>query len=237
MIQGFFKKALDLPHKPIPMAIHLIVEDALRASWDKLRKKPPAGFQLGTAHEDVVTHELLKILHGEVFDSDEVSGFNREYFVPPVREAKLENFNGTRRDLMPDLLIGMQGRPKAKIPWQDFLFIECKPVDRRHPAGSAYCDAGLIRFVRGDYAWTMTSALMIGYASKDYSISPKLTDALKERSAEISTVSHPQPCGYSRQTAISEATHLSKHSRTFSYVQTGIGAPTITVRHLWLKRD
>src|ERR1039457_6039333 len=174
MIQGFFKAELDLPHKSIPLAIHLIVEDALRTSWDKLRENPPAGFLIGTAHEDVVTHELLKILHGEVFDSGEVAGFTRDYFMPPVREAKLENFDGTRRDLMPDLLIGLIGRPKAQIPWQDWLFVECKPVDRKHPAGSAYCDDGLIRFVRGDYAWAMTSALMVGSANKDYCILPKL---------------------------------------------------------------
>jgi hypothetical protein len=236
MIQGFFKEEADLPHKPIPLAIHLIVEDALRASWNKLRKNPPSGFIIGTAQEDVATHELLKVLHGEVFDSGEVGGFTHDYFMSPVREAKLENFDGTRRDLMPDLLVGMIGRLKARIPWQDYLFIECKPVGRKHPAGSAYCDEGLIRFVRGDYAWAMTSALMVGYAHQDYSISPKLNDALKARSAEIPTISHPQPCRHSKSTVISEATNLSVHGRTFKYVQTGTAAPPITIRHLWLKR-
>ena len=51
MIQGFFKEEAELPHKPIPLAIQLIVEDALRASWDKLRKHPPAGFAIATAEE------------------------------------------------------------------------------------------------------------------------------------------------------------------------------------------
>lgn len=237
MIHGFFKEEAGLPHKPIPLALHLIVEDALRASWNRLRKHPPAGFLIGTAQEDVVTHELLKVLHGEIFDSEEVEGFTHDYFMPSVREAKWENFDGTRRDLMPDLLIGMIGRPKAGIPWQDWLFIECKPVGRKHPAGSAYCDEGLIRFVRGDYAWAMTSALMVGYTHQDYSITPKLYDALKARSTEIPTISHPQPCRRSKPTAISEATYLSKHGRTFNYIQTGAAAPPITIRHLWLKRD
>jgi hypothetical protein len=214
-----------------------MVEEALRVSWDKLRKNPPAGFLIGTAQEDVVTHELLKILHGEVFDSDKVAGFNREYFTPPVREAKLENFDGTKRDLMPDLLIGMQGRPRAKVPWQDYLFIECKPVGQGRAVGGHYCDRGLIRFVRGDYAWAMTSALMVGYANKKYSISQKLNDALKERATEIPTVSNPKPCRRSKQTTTSDATYLSGHNRTFIYIQTGTAAPTITVRHLWLKRD
>jgi hypothetical protein len=236
MIQGFFKVVLDLPHKPIPLAIHLIVEDALRASWDKLQKNSPAGFVIGTAPEDVVTHELLKILHGEVFDSEEVYGFTRDYFMPPVREAKLENFDGTRRDLMPDLLIGLIGRPKARIPCQDWLFVECKPVDADHAVGAHYCDKGLIRFVRGDYAWAMRSAMMVGYARAGYTILPKLTEALQSRSNKIPTLDQAQPCIHSKTDSVSEAVHVSKHGRTFPYQETKQPAPAITIRHLWLRR-
>lgn len=236
MIQGFFKAELDLPHKSIPLAIHLMVEDALRASWDKLWKKPPAGFLIGAAPEDVVTHELLKILHGEVFDNGEVDGFTRDYFMPPVREAKLENFDGTRRDLMPDLLIGLIGRPKARIPWQDWLFVECKPVDTDHTVGVHYCDKGLIRFVRGDYAWAMRSAMMVGYARAGYTILPKLHEALQSRSNEIPTIGQVQPCIHSKSDSVSEAVYISKHGRTFPYQETKQPAPAIMLRHLWLKR-
>ena len=236
MIQGFFKAELDLPHKAIPLAIHLIVEDALRMSWDKLRKNPPAGFLIGTAPEDVVTHELLKTLHGEIFDSGEVDGFTRDYFETPVREAKVENFDGTKRDLMPDLRIGLIGRPKARVPWQDYLFIECKPVDADHSVGAHYCDKGLIRFVRGDYAWAMRSAMMVGYARAGYTILPKLTEALQPRSNKIPTVGQVQPCIHSKADSLSEAVHISKHGRTFKYLETKQPAPAITIRHLWLRR-
>ncbi len=236
MIQGFFKAVLDLPHKPIPLAIHLMVEEALRASWDKLLKNPPVGFLVGTAPEDVVTHELLKIMHGEIFDSGVVDGFTRDYFMPPVREAKLENFDGTRRDLMPDLLIGLIGRPKARIPWQDWLFVECKPVDTEHTVGAHYCDKGLIRFVRGDYAWAMRSAMMVGYARAGYTILPKLIEALEPRSNKIPTIDQPHPCRRSKADSVSEAVHISKQGRTFKYMETEQSAPAITIRHLWLKR-
>jgi hypothetical protein len=237
MIHGFFKEELELPHKPIPLAIYLIVEEALRASWNKLQINPPAGFNIDTAEEDVVTHELLKVLHGQIFESEEVEGFTHDYFVPPVREAKVENFDETRRDLMPDLLIGMIGRSKGRVPWQDALFVECKPVGLERPAGSHYCDRGLIRFVRGDYAWAMTSALMVGYARRGYSIFPKLENALKMRSKDILTLSQPRPCFRSKPTLTSEVTFFSEHGRTFNYVQTGKAAPLITIRHLWLRRD
>jgi hypothetical protein len=236
MIQGFFKAELDLPHKAIPLAIHLMVESALRVSWDKLLKSPPAGFLISTAPEDVVTHELLKILHGEVFDSGEVDGFTRDYFETPVREAKVENFDGTKRDLMPDLRIGLIGRPKARIPWQDYLFIECKPVDAEHTAGAHYCDKGLIRFVRGDYAWAMRSAMMVGYARAGCTILPKLHEALQSRSNKIPTINQPHPCRRSKADSVSEAVHISKQGRSFKYVETEQSAPAITIRHLWLKR-
>lgn len=237
MPQGFFKPQAGLPHKPIPLAIHLIVETALRASWRRLRQHPPAGFNIETAEEDVVTHELQKVLHGEVFNSKDVEGFTSDFFAAPVREAKWENFNGRKRDLMPDLFFGLIGRSKARIPWQDGLFVECKPVGRKHPAGSAYCDAGIIRFVRGDYAWAMTSALMVGYASAGYNLSSKLDQALIGRGKKIPTLVKPNSCRHSEATAVSERTYFSKHRRTFKYIQTGVAAPSITIRHLWLKRD
>ena len=237
MPQGFFKLLAGLPHKPIPLVVHLIAESAIRESWRRLRHNPPAGFNIETAHEDVVTHELQKVLHGEVFNSKEAEGYTSEFFAPPVREAKWENFNGRKRDLMPDLFFSLVGRPKAGIPWQDGLFVECKPVGRKHPAGSAYCDAGIIRFVRGDYAWAMTSAMMVGYASDGYNISPKLEEALGARARKIPTLAKPKHCRRSRATPVSERTYFSEHRRTFKYVQTKVAAPSITIRHLWLKRD
>lgn len=237
MPQGFFKPQAGLPHKPIPLAIHLIVEAALRESWRRLRQHPPAGFDIETAHEDTVTLELLKVLHGEVFNSEDVDGFTSEFFMPPVREPKVENFDGTLPDKMPDLLVGLVGRPKARVPWQDWLFVECKPIRKGRAAGGHYCDRGIKRFVQGNYAWAMTSALMVGYASDGYNLSPKLEEALSTRRRTIPTLLNPKPCRCSQASAISERTHFSEHRRTFKYIQTGTPAPSITIRHLWLKRD
>jgi hypothetical protein len=64
-----------------------------------------------------------------------------------------------------------------------------------------------------------------------------LDEALKNRASKIPTVAYPLPCRHSNATGFSETTHSSEHSRTFTYVQTGVAAPKIVVRHLWLKRD
>jgi hypothetical protein len=67
---------------------------------------------------------------------------------------------------------------------------------------------GLIRFIRGDYAWAMQSAMMLGYAAATHSIA----DAT---APEVVTTSH---------------------QRNFQYVEIAKAAGPISIRHLWLKR-
>ena len=55
------------------------------------------------------------------------------------------------------------------------------------PAGGAYCDKGIIRFVSGDYAWGMPQALMIGYAASGYTMPRKLEEAFKDRKTVLKT--------------------------------------------------
>ena len=190
-----------------------------------------------SAVENRITHELQEVLCNEVFAKGRVDGFGRESFDVPIRDPKVRNFDRKHPDKMPDLLVRLVDRPDVALLLQDGLFIECKPVDRDHPAGSHYCDRGLIRFVIGDYAWAMTEAMMIGYASEGYTISPKLDVALRDRPDKIPTLVFPTPCPSSEAASYSERVGITKHGRTFRYVETDAQAPPITIRHLWLRRD
>ena len=237
---GFYEKKLtgaELPHPIISLAIFLVVEEALRAAWDSLRIHPRPGFDLLNATEDVVTQELYERVYDTVFNKGVVEGFDRQLFTVVTREAKVRNYDGAILDKMPDLLIGLSDRLNVLKLSQDWFFIECKPVDVDHSVGVHYCDKGIIRFVRGEYAWAMTSALMIGYTRIGYTISDKLVKALKSREKELPTISYPVPCRRSKSGRNSEVVHISRHSRTFYYVETGHPAPDITIRHLWLRRD
>lgn len=240
MAYGFYAEGLAvimLPHPPISLPIFLVVEDALRVAWDRLRTHPRAGFHLLSATEDVVTHELYERLFDEVFNKGVVSGFDRQLFTVITRESKVRNYDWAMLDKMPDLLIGLADRLNVFKATQDWLFIECKPVDDDHSVGVHYCEKGIIRFVRGEYAWAMTSALMIGYSRRGYALLPKLADALEARMRELPTIALPRPCRRSRPGQNSEVVHITRHSRAFSYVETGQQAPAITLRHLWLRRD
>lgn len=226
----------ELPHPPISLPIFLVVEEALCVAWDYLRTRPRSGFNLLSAVEDVVTQEFYERLYDEVFNKGIVDGFDRQLFPDITREPKVRNYDGSSLDKMPDMLIRLFDRG-VFIPSQDGLFIECKPVDTGHSIGVHYCSRGIIRFVRGDYAWAMTSALMIGYVRNGYSIPLKLTKALKDCKTGVPIIALPSPCQRSKPGKNNEVVQVSQHSRTFSYLETGNQAPAITLRHLWLRRD
>ncbi|NQT88160.1 hypothetical protein HQ560_15440 [bacterium] len=228
---------MELPHPPISLPVFLVVENALRVAWAILRKRNCPHFDLDPATEDPITHELYEILYDELFAKGRVPGFDRELLTVVTREPKLRTYDRRSLDKMPDLLVGLAGRTSIAKPSQDWLFIECKPVDMDHTVGKHYCGKGVIRFVEGEYAWTMTSAMMIGYARKGYTIPSKLGKALKDRPATMHTLNFPEPCPHSAGGVFSEAVHVSKHDRKFRYRETRKKAPPITIRHLWLSRD
>jgi hypothetical protein len=232
------KGRIRLPHPPLSLRVHLVVESAICAAWQLMTNRGRAGFDFQTANEDTVTHELYERLYDEVFNKGVVDGFDSEVFASVRREPKVRNFNGQNPDKMPDLLVEFIDRPAGVMNSQHGLFVECKPVDRKHPAGSAYCDEGLIRFVRGDYAWAMQSAMMVGYARAGYTVVPKLSKALASgRKEPIPTSFGPESCPRTRTTAIADQVAISKHERTFSYVENELPAGVIVIRHLWLRRN
>jgi len=239
MAFGFYQREVspnELPHPPISIAVFLVVENGIRAAWELMRNRPRSGFDLLRADEDVVTHELYERLYDDIFDNNVVEGFDRELLTAVTRESKLRTYDGSHLDKMPDLLFGLSDRSGVFRRSQDWLFVECKPIDSNHSVGVHYCGKGIIRFVQGDYAWAMTSALMIGYVRNGFTISPRLNDALKI-SSTIRTIDYPHICHLSTSVPTSEVVQISRHERTFTYLETKRSAGAIVIRHLWLKRD
>lgn len=238
MAFGFFSddSALPLPHPPLLWPLLVIIEEAIGAAWALLRDSPPEGFDLRTASENEITHKLQTALFDRVLRDKLVEGFDRQVFTTGTRGAEVQNFDSTRRDMKPDLLIGFIERPTVRVPTQDWLFIECKPVGPKHEVTKHYCRKGITRFLVGEYAWTMTEALMVGYANDGFDLSKTLKDALKTGTEEFGVVAVPRECRRTERTLFNNAVHVSRHRRHFSYVETGGAAPPITLRHLWLKR-
>jgi hypothetical protein len=112
---------------------------------------------------------------------------------------------------------------------QDGIFIECKPVDAAHSLLTDYCEAGIVRFIVGDYAWAMTEALMVGYNTVHPKPSAALAKPFGLRAESVRSIRKPRDC---RTSPHQPPIAITRHSRSFPL--NGRQAPPITLRHLWL---
>lgn len=237
---GFFTLGISpnefhLPHKRLGLPVILLIRRVLCRAFEQLRDDQ---FNLAEAKEDQVTAALLAVIENRFRQQGTVAGFNRQTYEPVVRQAQVTNYNGTKLGKTPDLCFRLrrdQSEPYLGIPEYDGLFIECKPVDADHPAGSKYCDDGLIRFVCGDYAWAMREGMMLAYARDGRTIEKHLAPAMDERTARLAIVEDltrlDLPAAVA--TAFTEAVHSSKHRREFEWLCDKGQACDITIYHLW----
>ena len=123
---------------------------------------PPPGFDLVNAIERVSDHQLHEVLKDRIWNRDVVPGFDDE-LIRTITRPEVRNYNGKHVAKRPDMVVELVDIPDRVRPSQYGIFIECKPVDAKHSLVSHYCKLGIRRFVRGDYAWAMTQAMMIGY--------------------------------------------------------------------------
>ena len=239
---GFFTLGVpperyNLPHPGLGRPVILFVRRVLLRAFEKLRER---GFSLATEREDRVTEQLFNVLENDLRQTGEIKGFNSAFYDRVVRHAEVTNYNGQKIAKTPDLSFKLRHsdtESRSVLSSHDALFIECKPVDVDHPAGSAYCDDGLIRFVSGDYAWAMQEGMMLGYARDGRTIAGHLIPAMaaSPRNASLGTVQHLQVCPGLAAAACreAEAVYVSQHRRDFPWPDGKGRATNITVYHLW----
>lgn len=239
---GFFTLGVPperyhLPHPRLGLPVILLIRRVLLRAFELLREQ---NYNLAAATEDQVTAALRSTIESNLRQSGEVRGFNKRAYEFMVRQGQWQNYNGTVLTKTPDLFFKLRDDENQRagvLSEFDGLFIEAKPVDSTHPVGSKYCDDGLIRFVRGDYAWAMEEAMMLAYARDSRTIAGQLIPAMNEptRMTTLSTTQLPEACFAASAAACSEAeaVHISQHSRKFRWPHDKGTATGITVYHLW----
>jgi len=229
MAVGFFTHGIEytLPHPQIPQRTILLLCTVIKRAWQLLQEKPPVNFILDSADEDTITQILAEIIENRLRKSGDVDGFHCALFGKVTREPKITNVDKKHPDKMPDIFFDLKRDKLPILSDQDGLFVECKPVDRKHPILSCYCQKGLVRFVNGDYAWAMQDALMVGYAKESYSFK-NLASVLEDgkKSAALKTTNHSTVDEY--------AIYRSSHKREFEWPESRGQACPISVTHLWL---
>jgi hypothetical protein len=238
---GFFtlgvpKDRYDLPHRPLGVPVILLIRKVICRALALLRE---SGFKLAEATEDQVTAGLRSTIENDLRQTKAVPGFNRRTYDPVYRQSQVANFDGSKRMKTPDLIFKL--RIAEKIAYRglsefDALFVECKPVDAFHAAGSKYCDDGLIRFVVGDYAWAMQEGMMVAYARDQRTITDHLIPAMQEaeRPASLATEQLPQVLiAHKGENDRADRIHVSVHRRDFEWLDEKGPATNITLYHLW----
>ncbi len=240
--RGFFTvgvspESYQLPHPRLELPMILLIRRVLCRALELLREQK---FRLAEAKEDPVTAALCAVIENDLRQTGSIPGFNKRTYDFVGRQGQFANYDGTHLAKAPDLCFRLrhdEAKPRMVVSEYDALFVECKPVDSTHPAGSKYCDDGLIRFVQGDYAWAMQEGMMLAYARDGRTIANNLIPAMDEpdRRTSLATVQLPQACRASDATADAHAepVHISKHRRGFPWQHKKGKATDITIYHLW----
>lgn len=221
------KREFVSPHTPVRLSLFLTLEEAITVAWRWLHSESWDGFDAESSKEVDYTAHLHVILQDHLLGNETVEGFTNEAF-RSVERIETLNFDGTKKSKRPDLVAFLSHRPNTQAT-QDGIFIECKPVDDEHSLLTDYCDAGIARFIVGDYAWAMTEALMVGYNTVHAKPSIALIEPFAKRAKEIRVLGKPHDC---RASTHEPATAISRHKRSFPMGSRR--SPPITLRHLWL---
>ena len=233
MTRGLTAASAAFPAQ-IPVFLLVVVQNTLSTAWRILLEAVEAGeFSICAATEDEITERLHLIL-GELHATgdDAVRGLSQ--FETSTREGNLRNFNGDHLDRQPDLTFRpLRGHIQTRNTVPTAIFIECKPIDSAHPVASTYCRAGLIRFVKGDYAWGVDRAMMLAYVRNICTLPDGLSSCLAKTGLAVE-MNLQGDLETIQPTAAGDAVCQSKHDRNFFL--TGASKPVglITVHHLWL---
>jgi len=169
---------------------------------------------------------LVEIIENRLRKNGEIDGFNCALFGKVIRDPKITSVDKKHPDKMPDIFFDLKRDRLPILNDQDGLFVECKPVDRKHPILSCYCKKGLVRFINGDYAWAMQNALMVGYVKTPYSFKKLVSVLDDKKNAVLNTTNHSEIDEY--------AIYRSSHKREFKWLKGRGQACPIVISHLWL---
>lgn len=217
------------PYPDIPGHDREIIEAAIAVAWSRLSER----YRLREFNE-VQLNELMRMELNDLLDEDPspVPAYTSERFETVERDSEFADHTGQRLGKKPDLRFRYVGRKRPGVlrREQHALFVECKIVDSTDGTHHMkfYTETGLIKFVRGDYAWAMPSAMMIGYVRDGSSSVPveltgHLRDCKSRRACRVRAL--PTKC------TIGQA-YESRHRRRFKVENISPG--DIVIVHVWL---
>jgi len=227
------------PFKPLSPQYLRIIEEAIRFSWRELVAAPqPHGIHSlldSDVGEVAISEALLRVLCG-IQEAKErpVPAFS-EHFEAPTSDAGLRNFSGNVLGTRVDFCFRLKINPypgTSKI--YNGLFVEAKLI-RQDGSLSGYMGGGLIKFLRGDYAWAMPHAMMLAYLRQTSQTLPNALNSFFDRLGNTKNFQLKSPARTSPVTRYLPRAYKTVHGRTWNHpAPHNQLAGHIEIIHLWL---
>ncbi len=240
--KGFFSvqaaSTSHLPYPALPPQYIRLILDAFRLAWSEFNTAPgPHGIDnVHQAGEVQISGALLNILctvHGTK-PTPPIPLFS-ETFETPGSDGSLKNFDGTKEVTRVDFCF----RPKINpFPGRNTalygLFVEAKLLSDGELHG--YMRQGLIKFLRGDYAWAMCHGMMVAYVrpTTNQTLPNALVNYFGRRGNANSFALKNAPQAWSSDRRQPRPS-VTVHERTWHYPGPSRLSPgDIEIIHLWL---
>ena len=163
-------RGVCLPLAPIEDEYLEILAEGLRRAFRDVRKHAPDTVTSGGEAE---VSALMQARLNRLVQEDSLW---RHLVLWVGRGAESISFDGSHLEKRPDLSIILSGADR-RFP----LTAEAKILDAvASKTTRLYCENGIRRFVRGEYAWGNREAFMIGYVRDGSSIDPTLKTFLSK---------------------------------------------------------
>jgi hypothetical protein len=216
-------QGIALPLPPLPESVLRVVAETLVRAWRDLTVEHGETLCKGDEAEvsALLEARLIALRDEDACWESVASGVSRG------REGI--SFDGCHLEKRPDLSIHLTHR-RFNFP----LVAECKLIDRRDDKTVAlYCSHGLIRFIKGEYAWMSREAFMLAYVRDGSNIAGCLRPRLAKSGATDPGATEVLPTPVSGASA---DLARSRHRRNFTYLPpTPSPDPgAIELWHLWL---
>ena len=215
----------QIPLDPLPEMNLTIIAEVFARAWDDLLQTQR---QTLLSSGEAEVNALLESRLNALLDEDAIWSL---LVHGVIRGRESMTYDGSYLEKRPDLSLLLTCR-NPSFP----LIVECKLLEEQSGKRiEMYCNDGLARFVRGEYAWASREAFMLAYVRDGSTISSSLNPLLAQSQAlkpdVFQTEVLPELIGRPKM-------HLaqSNHRRNFRYVgQLSQNSPgVIAIWHLWL---
>lgn len=205
-----------------------LVEYAISSAWKILTTTPSQSHVLADAQEVNISIALIEILEA-LLNAQTIKGFTGRRFSPPIRGQELEDVDGKKLEMRPDISIRLlTSQPCTQ---HNALFLECKRISPTRSV-SDYVNEGLVRFCDQRYAWGMPHAGMLAYV-QNLNPAPTAKTALDKHWAKNPTSVTRPGIDMTVESHNSISVGITKHTRQ-KPLPSGEPSAEITIRHLWL---